>query len=186
MRSRSDQRQAKRHPADVARLWLCVGWLGIVAPTALALPEDRAQPIRISADSASRDDRAGVTRYEGNVQLRQGSLEINADSLSISHDVQQADLIVAEGSPANLSQLPEPDGARIEAHARRIEYRRSEDLVRLISEASIQQDGATVSGETIDYLVTEQRVLASAGDESSGRRVEVVIPPQVFQENERP
>lgn len=149
-----------------------------------ALPEDRAQPIRITADSASRDDQAGVTRYQGNVQLEQGSLRINAELISIHHDEKQTDLIVADGQPATMTQTPKVGEGPIRASANRIEYRRSEDLVRLISEANIEQDGATVSGDTIDYLVTEQRVVASAGDDDSGRRVEVVIPPEAFNETD--
>ena len=148
-----------------------------------ALPDDRAQPIRISADSASRDDRAGVTRYQGNVELQQGSLKINADLISIHHDEKQTDLIIAEGVPATMTQTPEVGKGPIRASANRIEYRRSDDLVRLITEANIEQDGATVSGDTIDYLVTEQRVVASAGDDN-GRRVEVVIPPEAFNETD--
>jgi lipopolysaccharide export system protein LptA len=151
--------------------------LFLLSGHAMALPEDQNQPIRITADSATRDEQAGVTRYEGSVELTQGSLRIFADRISVSHDQQQASLIIAEGTPARLSQIPAPDEAAVHASAERIEYQRSEDRVRLITGARIEQDGATVSGETIDYLVSEQRVLASAGDNESGRRVEVVIPP---------
>lgn len=163
--------------------WILLAILALWPLTGSALPDDRSQPIRISADSASRDERAGVTRYEGNVELQQGSLEIRADVISIHHDDKQADLIVAEGVPATMTQTPRAGEGPIKASANRIEYRRSDDLVRLITEANIEQEGATVSGDTIDYLVTEQRVVASAGDDS-GRRVEVVIPPEAFNETE--
>ncbi len=154
----------------------------VLSGATTALPDDRQQEIRISADSAARDDVAGLTRYTGNVLLVQGSLRISADMISVSHDREQTSMIVAEGSPAHLSQLPAIDEAPVEASAERIEYSRSDDLVRLLRGARIEQDGAIVSGETIDYLVSEQRVLASAGDADTGKRVEVVIPPEALNE----
>jgi lipopolysaccharide export system protein LptA len=45
----------------------------------LALPDDREQPIHISADKALRDEKQGVTIYSGNVQMNQGSMHIEAD-----------------------------------------------------------------------------------------------------------
>ena len=85
----------------------------------------------------------GETRYEGNVVLTQGSLRITADRIAIRHDAKGADAILATGQPATLIQQPTPEQAPVEASALRIEYRRSEDLVRLMDEAKIKQDGST-------------------------------------------
>jgi len=51
--------------------------------------------------------------------------------------------------------------------------------VRLIDEARIAQDGSTLSGDKIDYLVSQRTVRAAGtpGAEGAGR-VEVVIPPE--------
>lgn len=69
------------------RAWstaLAVGVLACFGTSNLwALPEDRSQSIRITADSAVRDERAGETRYEGSVELTQGSLRILADRKSV-------------------------------------------------------------------------------------------------------
>ena len=78
---------------------------------AMALDSDRDQPIQIVADVAIRDELAGETRYEGN-GLTQGSLVITADTLSIRHNTDDADKIVATGEPATLVQQPTPDQAR--------------------------------------------------------------------------
>ena len=110
---------------------------------------------------------AGETRYEGNVVLTQGSLRITADTLSIRHNADEADMIVATGRPATLVQQPTSDQAPVDASALRIEYTRSQDLVRLLEEARIAQNGSTLSGTQIDYLVSERTVRA-AGD--PGRR----------------
>ena len=144
-----------------------------------ALDSDRDQPIQITADVAVRDESKGETRYEGNVVLTQGSLRISADTLSIRHGTAEADKIVATGQPATLVQQPTPDQAPVDASAKRIVYIRSSDLVRLIDEARIAQDGSTLSGDKIDYLVSQRTVRAAGtpGAEGAGR-VEVVIPPE--------
>ncbi len=144
-----------------------------------ALDSDRDQPIQIEADLAVRDENAGETRYEGNVILTQGSLRITADLISIKHDSAAADKIVATGHPATLVQQPASDQAPVDASAHRIEYIRSEDLVRLIDEARIAQDGSVLSGDRIEYLVTQRKVKAAGAQEAGGEgRVEVVIPPE--------
>ena len=143
------------------------------------LEEDKDQPIQIVADRAVRDEQAGETRYEGNVILTQGSLEIISDLLIIYHDQQSADVIVALGSPATLVQQPAQDQSPVDAEADRIEFIRSEDLIRLVNNARVAQDGSTLSGKQIDYLVSERKVRAvGAGIGEGETRVEVVIPPE--------
>ena len=144
-----------------------------------ALDSDREQPIQIVADEAIRDEIAGETRYEGNVVLTQGSLKITADELTILHSTEDADRIIATGNPATLVQQPTPDQPPVDASALRIEYVRSEDLVRLLEDARIAQNGSTLSGNQIDYLVSQRTVKAAGGADGPGQgRVEVVIPPE--------
>ena len=150
-----------------------------MAPWSAALDSDRDQPIQIVADIAVRDETAGETRYEGNVVLTQGSLRITADTLSIRHNADEADMIVATGQPATLVQQPTPDQAPVDASAMRIEYTRSQDLVRLLEEARIAQNGSTLSGTPLAYLVSERTVRAAGMPGTAGEnRVEVVIPPE--------
>ncbi|GIR90056.1 MAG: hypothetical protein CM15mP89_0610 [Gammaproteobacteria bacterium] len=52
----------------------------------------------------------------------------------------EADKIVATGKPATLVQQPTPDQAPVDASALRIEYIRSQDLVRLLEDARIAQE----------------------------------------------
>lgn len=160
----------------IARLVLCIACFSF---NAAALDSDRDQPIQIEADIAVRDEGAGETRYEGNVILTQGSLRITAELISIKHDSAAADKIVATGQPATLVQQPASDQAPVDASARKIEYIRSEDLVRLIDEARIAQDGSVLSGDRIEYLVTQRKVKAAGTPGPRGEgRVEVVIPPE--------
>jgi lipopolysaccharide export system protein LptA len=153
-----------------------------LAPELTALDTDQAQPIRISADQALRDEKKGVTVYKGHVRMDQGSLQIRADRITIYHDREEADRIIARGSPATLQQTPDPAKGPMNASAASIEYLRSEDRVLLKGEARIEQDGSTVTGETIEYFISQQRVKADSDQTRKGSRVEVVIPAQQLQQ----
>jgi lipopolysaccharide export system protein LptA len=149
-----------------------------------ALPEDREQPIKITADKAVRNEKRGLTVYSGNVHMEQGSLTIRADTLTIFRIVEEADRIVAEGSPVELQQLPALDEPPMHATAGVIEYYKLEDRLHMRHDARIEQDGSIVTGETIDYLINEQVVEASSNQSVDDSRVEVVIPARVIQESE--
>ena len=148
---------------------------------AYALPDDRLQAIEITAERAERDEKAGYTVYSGDVILEQGSLHIEADKLTIFHDDEAADRIVAVGAPATLRQQPEIDKAFVTASAGRITYVKSRERVMLRKDATIEQDGAVVSGESIDYFMAEQRVRADAAPSDESARVQVIIPAAVVE-----
>jgi lipopolysaccharide export system protein LptA len=147
----------------------------------IGLPDDRIQAIEITANQAVRDERAGFTVYSGNVILDQGSLHIEAERLTIYHDREDADRIVAEGDPARMRQHPEQDKDPVTAEAGRIEYFKSLERVVLRQAATIEQGGAIVTGESIVYFMAEQRVRANASEDDSDR-VQVVIPAEVIRE----
>ena len=158
--------------------------IAAVSGTAVALPDDREQPIRITADQALRDEKQGFTEYTGNVRMDQGSLHIEADKITIYHVEEEADKIVAEGAPAHMQQQPEVGKGLMHARANIIEYYKAEDRVHLRDNAQVEQDGSTVAGDTIDYFITEQLVRADSNQAESSSRVEVVIPAQVVNEQE--
>ena len=154
---------------------------------AMALPEDREQPIRITADSASRFEATGETHYTGNVELTQGSLRINADRVVVQQQQNGAGIIVATGNPARLKQTPTEQRGPVTASAERIEYRQDLDTVKLVHNARIEQEGAIVTGATIDYDVGAQQVKASAAASPEDKqRVEVIIPPGALERSSEP
>jgi lipopolysaccharide export system protein LptA len=147
-----------------------------------ALPDDRSQPIHISADKALRDEKQGVTIYSGNVQMNQGSMHIEADTLTIYHIEAEADKIVAKGRPAKMRQRPDLEKGPVHARALVIEYYQREEKVHLQDEARIEQDGAIVTGDSIDYFIAQELVKADSDGAREGNRVQVVIPPSVQQD----
>jgi lipopolysaccharide export system protein LptA len=147
--------------------------------SAQALPEDREQPIYIQSDRAERDERKGTTVYTGDVEIDQGSLHISADRVLIETEADQVSRIIASGSPAKMHQKPALDREPVYARAKRIEYDVAKEILTLIDDASVDQEGTTVTGERISYFIQEQRVKATAGGkDSERRRVQMVIPPR--------
>ncbi len=166
-------------PVCVAILVTC-----LLPAGAFALPDDRDQPIHITADTAIRDEKQGFTVYRGNVHMIQGSMDIVADTLTIYHEKAEADKIVAEGKPAKMQQQPAVDEPLVKARAEIIEYYKIEDKVHLKINAHITQDGSSVTGDSIDYFITEQLVKADSQQAPDGKRVQVVIEPKVLKEEE--
>lgn len=163
-------------------LWAVVVLLLQQSAALQALPEDRLQPIRISADKAVRDERRGLTIYSGNVRMEQGTLEIEADTITIYRIQEEGDKIVAQGQPARLQQQPEPGEELVRARANTIEYFKLEDRVQLREQATIEQDGSTIRSESIDYLIVDQVVRANSAASSEENRVEVFLPARAVQD----
>ena len=166
------------------RLLKAPSLLLLIISTAVTQADDTDQPIEISADQVTREEPSGVTTYRGSVELRQGSLEINSDSLIFSFDDKGASIITAKGSPATLKQTPNNSQTPINAEANAIEYQETRDRIRLVGKARILQDGAVIEGSTIEYVVSSQRVMA-AGSPSGNKpqRVKVTIPPNSLRES---
>ena len=165
------------HAGICGLLWLLMG------PTS-ALGDDSQYPIEIAADSAVREEPSGKTLYRGDVVLTRGSLHIESNELSFTETDSGSTVIAATGAPASLRQKPSTDAPEVIASADLIEYHETDERVRLIGNARITQDGAVITGSTIDYLIPTQRVIA-AGSASGDtqERVKVTIPPNSLREN---
>jgi lipopolysaccharide export system protein LptA len=181
------QGHKRRFSAWSAQLRIIAFLVGLLAGgPAHSLPNDRDQPIRITADTAIRDEKQGFTVYSGNVHMIQGSLDIVADKLTIYHETAEADKIVAEGNPAKMQQLPALDEPMVRARAQTIEYYKLEDRVHLKIDAHItRDDGSSVTGDSIDYYISEELIKADSEQSPDGKPVVVVIPPTVVRDEEK-
>jgi lipopolysaccharide export system protein LptA len=150
----------------------------------LALPGDKNETIRGSADNLTVDQKNGVATYTGSVKIQQGSLVISADSIVIhTNPDSSVEKMIATGSPARFQQQPEKDQAIVTAAAKQITYTPDNEHLVLIEDASVEQNGAVMSGPHIDYdLVKEVMKAAGSTDASGGgQRIEIVIPPKAGQ-----
>lgn len=134
--------------------------------------------MHIESDSASRDDRSGVTIYAGTVQIDQGSMHIEADQVTVYMTAGRKDVdrIVCTGKPATYRQRPKPDSEPAVAHAEEIEYQVGKDFMVLRGAARLEQGGSTLEGELVTYDIAKD--LMQARGSEANRRIRMVIPPQ--------
>ena len=148
-----------------------------VAEGALALASDRQQSIYIESDRAERNENNGVTVYQGKVKMEQGTLRIDADKITIHSVDNRISKIVAIGQPARYQQRPSPERELVIAEGGTIKYLIRPERLELIKNASIQQEGTTLSGERIDYDIAKALVKAGGDPNSSQPRIQMIIPP---------
>ncbi|MEE8058903.1 MAG: lipopolysaccharide transport periplasmic protein LptA [Pseudomonadales bacterium] len=153
-------------PAWLASRIVTVTILTGIAMSSWALPEDNQQPINIQSDRATQKSLANgeQTEYFGNVVMTQGSLLINGDHIIIHSKNRKATKIVAIGKPAKFQQQSTPNKEPVKAQANTINYELRNETLILAGNATIEQDGATVSGKRIEYNTATERVNANGGD----------------------
>ena len=151
----------------------------VAATPALAKSSDRQQPMDISADNtdAVMEDN-GMSVLQGNVSIRQGTLEVNADRAEVHRVAGDIQRIVLTGAPARLRQVSDT-GETMEAQARQVTYTLSEDIMLLTGAVEVRQPRGTLSGETVRYDIGTGR-LNGGGD---GQRVNMRILPKTAASN---
>ena len=148
---------------------------GFLTTTVLALPSDRQATITVEADRAQINEKTGITDYQGSVIIRQGSLLIKADQVTIYATNGQANKIICIGKPAHYQQQPNPEDGLVNAHGNTIEYFLDTETITLIKNASLEQQGSTLKGDHINYDLKAELVEAR-GSDNSQQRVHMVIP----------
>ena len=145
-----------------------------------SLESDRDQSIYIESDRAEFHELEGYTVYSGNVRLSQGSILLEAAEISIYFVDGNVYRLLASGDRAYYEQLPAENEGKVVAQASTIEYLLQDDLINLIQNASLTQDGATLNGELITYDVRNHLLKANSrsDEQESGEsgRVRVTIP----------
>lgn len=162
-------------PAATSLLILCLAASGPV----LAKSTDRSQPMDIDADSTDAllgDD--AVTTMNGNVRIRQGTLEVDADRAEIHRAGGDIGEIVLSGAPARLRQVSDT-GEPIDARAQRIVYTRTSEIMVLTGGVVIEQPRGSLRGETLKYNLDTGRI-EGGGD---GRGVSMRIMPKTAPAN---
>jgi lipopolysaccharide export system protein LptA len=154
--------------------------------TCHALKSDKEKPIEVSANSAERDERLGLTTYTGKVVIKQGSLLIEADQVIIKtiiskkNSIEELQEIFTTGQPSHFQQQIKTEGDLVDATAHTIIYRVADKKVDLIEDAVVKQQGRVITGDKISYDVNLQRVTANGQGVNSTTpgRVTVIIPPK--------
>ncbi len=158
------------------RFFITLIALIVTSPFAAALPDDKDQPIQLKADSAEIDDQKQISIYVGNVFLKQGSLEIKADKITVYSDDNGVREMVAIGKPANFRQQQEVNGPFTTGNAQRVEYFAEIDEAIFIDKAKLVQDGDTFTGDRIKFEIENDIVTATS--HNKGSQVQMTLPPR--------
>ena len=163
---------AERLAGLAAGLLLC---LPLPAP---ALDTDREQPIELESDQASIDERRGVNVFTGNVHMRQGSMNLRGDRMTVylvDGSIERAEV---DGSPASFVQRPQGRQTDMHATARRMEYYAVDERIVLTGKARVWDgEGYDFRSDRIVYRLADSAVDAG-GDGETGGRVHITLPPK--------
>ncbi|MDG3084768.1 lipopolysaccharide transport periplasmic protein LptA [Vibrio hannami] len=148
------------------------------ATNAFALSSDSEQPIYIDSDSQHLDMKSNKVTFIGDVKLKQGSININADKVIVIRSPVDDTLkeIEGYGEPATFSQLTD-EGKTLKGRAKELYYNVDDDQLTMLKEAVLAQDESTIQGEKITYKITSQKLTADGGQGETKKRVSTVLQP---------
>ncbi len=151
--------------------------LNVLSAPSLALESDQQQPLYLEADDAELDEKRAISVYKGHVLIRQGTLEIRADQVTIYHrEDRHPERIVALGTPATYRQDLEGERQPLRAQAQRMEYLTAKDAIILIGQAVVYQGKDSFRNDRIVYDRAKGQV--KAGEQVQGKeRVRILLHP---------
>lgn len=162
---------AKRIGGALATVGLCLLWSSLVA----ALPGDKDQPVEIEADSVDIREGAGISVYQGQVVLTQGSIRLKADKVTVYQRNKQPAKVVAEGRPVRFRQQENTkQRGYVTGLARRAEYQLSSEELVLIGDAELTQGKDSFKSDRIVYDRVKARLKAGAAAQGK-QRVKITI-----------
>ena len=141
-----------------------------------ALRSDRNQPIDIRADRVEINEQKEVSQYIGNVHLKQGTLDIKADNITVYLNNGKLTKIIITGNPAIFKQQPEDNKDVVTSSARQMEYYANKEHLVLKDNAQVIQGANRFQGDFIEYDTLNSIVKASK-EEGSKSRVHAIIQP---------
>jgi lipopolysaccharide export system protein LptA len=112
---------------------------------------DRNKPLLMEADRVTVDDANQTSTFEGNVQMRQGTLLIEATKIVVKQDKQGYSQVTATGKLAHFRQKREGINEFAEGFGERIEYDSIAETANIYGQARVKREGDDVQGEHIIY-----------------------------------
>jgi lipopolysaccharide export system protein LptA len=156
----------------------------LAASPAAALKSDRQQPLDVKADSTEGTLGDGTATLSGNVEIRQGTLLIQADTARVEKVEGRVRRFELDGNPVHLQQEIEEQGL-VSAEARKVEYEVATGLVTLTGAADVVHPQYNISGEVLRYDLNVQHFQGSGGEDQGRIRIRLdpeVIPGEVVPE----
>ena len=144
---------------------------------------DRDKPMQMEADQVTVDDINQSSTFEGNVQMHQGTLLIEAKKIVVTQDKNGYSQVNASGLPAHFRQKRDGLNEYAEGFGERIEYDSKMEIANIHGQARVKRNGDDVQGEHIIYNTKSGVFQVFGADEnnpgtSKPGRVTIVIQPK--------
>ena len=163
------------------RLLLLAGTFLLALPGPLpALETDRQQPLEVNADSTDGTLGDGIATLKGNVEIRQGTLLIQADIATVEKVDGRVRKFELNGEPVHLEQEIEEQGL-VSAESKKVEYMVATGIVTLSGAADVLHPQYNISGEVLIYDLNTQHFQGSGGDTNG--RIRIRLDPEVVPGN---
>ena len=174
-------RRFRPRPVSFATLGLVLlsGLLTLAPHPVAALESDRQQPLEVYADGTEGSLGDGVTVLSGRVEIRQGTLHVQAQEARVEKAEGKVSTIILIGEPARLEQEIEEQGL-VQAEARTITYRVGAGKVELSGAADVTHPQYQISGDQLTYDLDKQHFegTGGAGEDGDGR-IRIQLEPEV-------
>ena len=148
----------------------------MIPALASGLPEDRQQPIQLEADRAQLDQNTGVSTYEGNVLITQGSMRLSGDKVIIYVKDGEFERMEAFGDPVKFRYKPAADKEEINGSGQQAAYDVKSGTIVVNTNATFTQGGDKFIGDRVEYDLNQDLVKARGG--GNGGRVRFTIQPK--------
>jgi lipopolysaccharide export system protein LptA len=157
-----------------ARLLLVAALTASTLPVAAA-ERVRSEPVHLRADRIEIDQKKGVSRYLGNVDLRQGALHVTAARAEARSRGDTLEFVTAEGAPLTFRDQPAGMDRPIEGVAQRLEYEALERRVHLYGNVEIRRGDDRIRADSLHYDIAADRAEAEGGERT---RVYTTVTPR--------
>ncbi|MDQ7731470.1 lipopolysaccharide transport periplasmic protein LptA [Halomonas sp. SpR1] len=147
--------------------------------SALAQTAQQA-PVEVEADRLDLDQRAGTAVYTGDVEIRQGEMQLRGDRVEIKrNEAGELSTATATGERAYLRHQAQGQDGPTEGWARRVIYHVAERRVELIDQAELTQQEDKFSGGRLEYFIDREVIQARSDVEGSEpQRIRMTLQPE--------
>ena len=156
----------------------------LAASGAWALPEDQQAPIELEANRLQWQQEAGIATYSGQVRIRQGSLQIQADQVQVVRSAQggiaSLRASATQDQKLHFQYQPTHQDPSVHAYAQILKYDTQAQKIILQGQARLQQGADTFTGEYIEYDLKNRNILAQGqktSQDQSDQRVRIILHP---------
>lgn len=150
-------------------------WGLTIITLAYAEKADREKPLHITANEMDLDQKVQLSTFIGHVEIKQGTMQLYADKVSIREDQERYQYADGEGSPVKFRQKMDNSSDELFAQALRFNYDEKKGILTLYNKAWVKRGEDQISSDVIIYDLNQERYHAKT---QKDQRVNVIFMPK--------